>query len=77
MTYNIEPARKVAALTKADDTVISVPEKGLWVGTAGTANIVDAAGNTHANFPLLQGYNPIRISQLESGGTASDIWGLY
>lgn len=63
-------------LTKADDTNITVP-RGLWVGTSGTANLVDERGNECANFPLLQGYNPIRISQLETGGTADDIWAMY
>jgi hypothetical protein len=55
----------------------STVPRGLWVGTAGTANLVDEAGNTCADFPLKEGYNPIRISQLETGGTADDIWGLY
>lgn len=63
-------------LTKADDTDIRVP-RALWVGTAGTANLVDEKGNVAADFPLLAGLNPIRIRQLELGGTADDIWALY
>ena len=70
------PSGNVVKLTKADDTDITVP-RSLWVGTAGTANIVDEAGAARANFPLKEGLNPIRISQLEAGGTADDIWGLY
>lgn len=70
------PSGRAVKLTKADDTDISVP-RALWVGTAGTANLVDERGNTLANFPLKEGYNPIRIKQFETGGTADDVWGLY
>ena len=70
------PSGNLAKLTKADDTNITVP-RGLWVGTAGTSNLVDEKGNTLANFPLQVGFNPIRISQLETGGTADDIWAVY
>lgn len=67
---------KFVKLTKADDTNIEIP-RALWVGTAGTANLVDEKGNVRVLFPLQLGYNPIRILQLETGGTADDIWGLY
>lgn len=77
MSYaTLGPSGSLAKLTKADSTPITVP-RSLWVGTAGTANLVDEKGNTLANFPLKAGLNPIRISQLETGGTADDIWALY
>jgi hypothetical protein len=72
--YGTSP--KAVKLTKADATPITVP-RALWVGTAGSANLVDESGNTLTAFPLQAGYNPIRISQLETGGDADDIWGLY
>lgn len=77
MTFSqFGPTGRLAKLTKADDTTIDIP-RGLWVGSAGTANMVDEQGNVLADFPLKEGYNPIRISQLETGGTADDIWGMY
>lgn len=33
-------------------------------------------GNTFTNFPLQQGYNPIRV-RIWSAGAATDVWGLY
>lgn len=63
-------------LTKDNNANVKTP-RALWVGTAGTANLRDEHGNIRMDFPLLQGLNPIRISQLRSGGDADDIWGLY
>jgi hypothetical protein len=34
-------------------------------------------GNVLTNYPAQQGYNPIRLRQIKTGGTASDIWLLY
>lgn len=48
----------------------------LWVGTAGTATIVTAGGDTLTNFPLKEGGNPIACTQVTLG-TASDVWGLF
>jgi len=72
------PARRLLAITKSADT--DLPEgvcRALLVGTAGTANLVDALGNTCTNVPLQVGYNPIMIKRLSTGGTAADIWALY
>jgi hypothetical protein len=72
------PAGIIAAVTKADaDLPAPGVTRALLVGTAGTANLKDAAGNTLANVPLQQGYNPLRVMQVRTGGTASDIWALY
>lgn len=72
------PAFEVAKVTKDDGS--DLPDgacRALLVGTAGTANIVDAAGNDLANVPLQAGYNPIRVARVKLGGTADDIWALY
>lgn len=66
----------VVGLTKATGVDIRVP-RALWIGTAGTLNFVDTAGQTITNFPAQAGLNPIKIRQLTEGGTATDIWGLY
>lgn len=70
------PARTILKLTKGQDLPNGIA-RGLTVGTAGTANLMDADGNACDNFPLQQGYNPICISALAAGGTADDIWALY
>ncbi|MHA1525142.1 MAG: spike base protein, RCAP_Rcc01079 family [Alphaproteobacteria bacterium] len=72
------PARELASVTKDDAT--DLPKgvcRALLVGTPGTANMVDAAGNTLTNVPLQQGYNLLRVARIKTGGTAGDIWALY
>ena len=64
-------------VTKADAELPDGPCRCLLVGTAGTANIVDATGATRTNVPLQQGYNPIVCQQVRTGGTASNIWAIY
>lgn len=70
------PSGDVVKLTKGT-ALAKTPTRGLACGTAGTANLVDASGQTLTNFPLQAGYNPIAIVELSSGGTADDIWALY
>lgn len=65
-------------VTKADAT--DLPGgicRALWVGTAGTANLVQTDGTARADFPLLAGLNPVMVLQVQLGGTADDIWALY
>lgn len=67
---------KFVPLTKNDSTVF--PETvGLTVGTAGTANLVDANGNTLTDYPLAAGQHVGSFKQLLTGGTADDIWAAY
>ena len=73
----ITPSGRYALLTKNDTTVLDPMPRALWVGTAGTANLVDETSVAAADFPLKEGSNPIMITQLKTGGTADDIWGLY
>jgi len=51
--------------------------RGLWVGTAGAADLKDGYGDTLAAFPLLAGYNPIIISELTTLTSAANVWGIY
>lgn len=71
------PARGARKVTKADADLPDGIARSLWVGTAGTANLVDATGSLCTSFPLVQGPNPIAVSQVKLGGTADDIWALY
>lgn len=77
---NIEemsPSGKFVPVTKAYAVLPDGTCRALLVGTEGTANLVDLTGATRTNVPLQQGYNPISCRQVNTGGTASDIWALY
>jgi hypothetical protein len=77
------PAEALVKVTKANANITSPtgatgsPCRALLVGTAGTANLRDARGNDLADVPLQQGYNPISVLQVRTGGTADDIWALF
>lgn len=67
-------------LTKANTDIVRVgglPVRALYVGTAGTANLMGGDGEIATDFPLQAGLNPIRPRQVRTGGTADDIWALY
>jgi hypothetical protein len=68
---------RMQVVTKADADLPGGVTRGLLCNTAGTANLTDAEGNLCANFPLQQGYNPIQVMQVRTGGTADEIWALY
>jgi hypothetical protein len=70
-------AKALAPVTLANVPLPGGICRGLLVGTAGTANIVDGAGNSLTGVPLQQGYNPIQVRQIGTGGTAANIWALY
>jgi hypothetical protein len=69
------PASKIEAVSSGVDFTNGVC-RALLVGTAGTATVIDADGNTATNIPLQQGYNPLRVSKVTLG-TASDVWALF
>lgn len=71
---DIAPARKLVKLSQSPNP-IECPY-AIVCGTAGTFTGVDMDGNTFTNFPLQQGYNPIRV-RIWSAGAATDVWGLY
>ena len=72
------PARSLVQVTKSD-TVDLAPSacRALLVGTAGTANLIDASGAQLTNVPLQQGFNPIMVRRIMTGGTADNIWAMY
>jgi len=75
----ITPAQTILPVTPSDS--VDLPGgvcRALWVGAAGSATIIDARGNTCANFPLIAGLNPIGVKKVFlSNITASSIWALY
>lgn len=70
------PADIFVKVTKANEDLTDVT-KALLVGTAGTANLMDASGVIRTDVPLVRGYNPLRVLQVRTGGSADDIWALY
>jgi hypothetical protein len=71
------PAELFVPVTKADSDLANGLCRGLLVGTAGTANLMQLNGSIQANVPLQQGYNPLAVKQVRTGGTADNIWALY
>lgn len=71
------PARTFVPVTKADEDLTGGTCRGLLVGTAGTANLMQQDGTIRTNVPLQAGYNPLSVLQIRLGGTAADIWALY
>lgn len=57
--------------------LVGGPCRGLLVGTAGTATVVDANGNTCTDIPLQVGYNPIQLQQITALTTAANVWALW
>lgn len=72
------PASQLVPITLDDDT--DLPDgvcRALLVGAAGTANLIDASGVERVSVPLQQGYNPIGVQRVKTGGSAANIWALY
>ena len=76
--FDIQTSSKYPLVTKSD--TVDLPNgvcRALWVGTAGTANILEPDGTERALFPLQAGLNPIQVSRVKLGGTADAIYALY
>ncbi len=74
----------VVSVTASDTVEIVPPEgyslpcKGLLVGTAGAATIVDGVNGLRASVPLQVGYNRIQVRRVNSTSlTAANIWALF
>lgn len=73
----LAPSGRLTKVTKATSDLAGGVTRALWVGTPGTANLVDESGGTLTDFPLLAGLNPVRVVRVSTGGTADDIWAMY
>lgn len=71
-----EPAEVFEPVTKANSDLAGGLTRGLLVGTAGTANLMQLDGSIRTDVPLQQGYNPLAVRQVRTGGTADNIWAL-
>lgn len=72
------PASRLVPITPDDDN--DLPEgvcRALLVGAAGTATLIDASGAERTGVPLQQGFNPIGVRRVKTGGTATNLWALY
>lgn len=76
MPESTRPSGEIYKLTPSSSLIPTGITRGLQCGTAGTFTGKDAKGNTITDFPLKEGTNPIQVS-VWSGGTATDVWGLY
>ena len=70
------PAEKMEAITKGSPFANGTGCRGILCGTPGTANIT-VGGVALVNVPIQQGYNPIRVQSVQTGGTADNMWALY
>jgi len=77
MSGKTYPATSYVPVTKANTDFALGTCRSLLVGTAGTANLMQADGTVRADVPLQRGYNYIEARQVRTGGTADDIWALY
>lgn len=68
------------AVSKSDTVdiprVSGLPVRAIYVGTAGTASLMDATGNVE-DFILPQGVHPLRPMRVMDSGDADDILALY
>lgn len=71
------PARRFVPVTPASTDLPNGVCRGLLVGTAGTANLVEFDGTARTGVPLIAGFNPISVLQVNTGGTAATIFALY
>jgi hypothetical protein len=67
----------VVAITKANAPLPGGRPIAILCGTPGTLNITNADGTTAAAVPCQAGYNPLSPAQVNTGGTAADLWALY
>lgn len=72
------PATKIVPITPDDDD--DLPDgicRAVLAGGAGTVNLIDASGAERTGVPLQQGFNPIGVQRVKTGGTAASLWALY
>jgi hypothetical protein len=68
------------AIVKSDTVdiprVSGLPVRAIYVGTAGTASLMDATGQV-VDFELTQGVHPLRPKRVMNSGDAADMVALY
>lgn len=72
------PAARIEPITPDDgEDLPGGVCRALLVGTAGSADLIDASGTLRTGVPLQQGFNPIGAQRILTGGTAANLWALY
>ena len=82
MSIELRPSGCIRAVSKSDTNYIPQVDgrwpRGLLVGTAGAATLIDATGAECEGVPLQAGYNPISVQRINATDTAADnIWALF
>ena len=72
-----DSAASLREVTKADEPLPDGPCIGLLVGTPGTLNYTDMSGTALTDVPIQEGWNPIQCLEVNTGGTADNIWAAY
>lgn len=70
-------AIRYAAVTPGSSDLPGGVSYGLWVKTAGTANLTQPDGTDVDGVELLAGFNPFAAKKVRAGGTATGIFALY
>lgn len=76
--FNPASFRRLLQVSKQDN--VPLPggvTDGLIVGVAGTATLRMANGGLVLNVPLQQGYHPLQVIEVHTGGTADGIFAGY
>lgn len=73
----VAPAVDAKPVTKGGSSLPFGPPRSLWIGEAGTINLVTEEGTVLTDFPAKEGLLPIKVISVLAGGTATDIWALY
>lgn len=76
------PSRGIAPAADLVPVSFDAPiaeSRAILSASGGTVNIVTARGTTRTGVPLQAGITPIRIGQVNSGGTIpeADLWLVY
>ena len=78
--YLRDPAYDVVPVTKADEDLPDGPCKAILVGVGGTLNVQTVGRGQpqiRNSLPLAAGLYPFQLTQIRTGGTASDIFAIY
>ncbi len=72
----VEPAVDAEPITLGQPFVKGIA-RAIWVGSAGTGNLITANDTLLTDFPLKEGILPMQVKAILTGGTATDLWALF
>lgn len=77
---NTQSSDYYVAHTLADTALANGVCRAILCNGAGVVDLTQPDGTVRANFPLQEGYNPIRASVIDeptTGTAATGVWALY